>query len=184
MSVSLWRDGVGAAIHVGSRSLAQVMKDKGWLPQSPLDVSAVGHSFCGRCLWFGTMQMRGAHQTKYRSCGNAACWGMQTVLLVASSLNPTCPGGFTSSCIPSATLCSSLCFGDVERRHWPWLWVDKADMEEYLFILVPSYTKATMLSAEISWPGSSLPTFMWHSHLQTCTGKGAPAAGRWGSSYG
>lgn len=83
------------------------------------------------------------------------------------SLNPTCSTGFTSSRTPRASLRCSLCFGNAMLRHQPWLCVGVADAKQYLPLLAPCCTKAAVLSAELSWPGSSLPMFTWHSHLQT-----------------
>lgn len=122
-SVSLWTDRVGAAIHAGSRSLAQVMRDQGLFPQSSLGMSAASPSF-----WRGGFHLiwHNADAWSLPRLGTAARWTGCLEMLHAGnadsapggiSLNPTSTAGFTSSCTPRVSLCCFLCFGDAMWGH-------------------------------------------------------------------
>lgn len=75
------------------------------------------------------------------------------------SLDPMFSAGFTSRCTPRASLRCSLRFGDAMQGHQPWLCVGIADIEQYLSTLVACCAKSAVLSADLSWPGSSLTMF-------------------------
>lgn len=119
-----------------------------------------------------------------RSYGGAACWGTQAMLLVASAWTPCSQLDLHPGAHPEHLFAVPSALGMQCRDTSPGSVVGIADIERYLSTLVACCAKSAVLSADLSWPGSSLPMVTWHSRLQTCAREGGPAAGTRGSSCG